>query len=351
MKKINNIQSLRGIAVLFVVFLHLFIVENKYSGFDTLLPDVFQFGNFGVDLFFVISGFVMVTVTQGKFQNVKQSLRFLYHRLTRIYPLYWVYTFIALAVFLIKPAWINSSQGNQVNILESFLLLPSNLLPLVQVGWTLIHEVYFYFVYFLIFLLLPEYLLVYAIGGWGVIVVMANMFVTTWNPYFNLIFHPLTIEFLSGCLLAVLYYKWEGSRFNKQTLIGMAIATLILALTVYEFYRTSTGQVAPLGWMRVMLYGLPAWIITYCLLYAERTGFVLHPYMAQVGDASYSIYLSHLFTINVVGRVWALISVDGYFDNILFIVVTLGIVLFVGFLSYWWVEKNLLKFSRKIDLT
>ena len=348
MKKINNIQSLRGNAVLFVVFFHLYIVENKYSGFGTILPETLQFGTFGVDLFFVISGFVMVTVTRGKFQNVKQSLRFLYHRLTRIYPLYWVYTFVALAVFLIQPTWVNSSQGNQVNILESFLLLPSNILPLVQVGWTLIHEVYFYLVYFLIFLLLPERLLTYAIGGWGLIIVIANLFINAWNPYLNLIFHPLTVEFLSGCLLAILYYRKDGSKFSARTLLSAAGVTSILALVAYEYYRTSTGEVAPLGWWRVFLYGLPAIIITACLIYAERTGFVFHSSLSRVGDASYSIYLSHLFTINVAGRIWAVFAVDGLLDNVLFILITFTVVLLVGFLSYSLIETKLLGLSRKI---
>ena len=348
MKKINNIQSLRGFAVLFVVFFHLFIVENKYSGFNTLLPTTLQFGAFGVDLFFVISGFVIVTVTRGKFQSVKQSLRFLYHRFTRIYPLYWIYSLLALAVFLVQPAWVNNSQGNQINILESFLLLPSNILPLVQVGWTLIHEVYFYLVYFLVFLFLPETLLVYAVGGWGLVIIMANLSIKVLNPYLSLIFSPLTIEFLSGCILAVMYYRKEESKFNTLTLLGVAVVTLILALVAYEYYRASTGQVAPLDWWRVLLYGLPAWIITYCLIYAERTGFVFHSYMTQIGDASYSIYLSHLFTINIVGRIWVNFSVDGLFDNVLVILITFTVVLLAGFWSYSLVEIKLLGLSRKL---
>ena len=323
-------------------------MENKYSGFATLLPATFQFGTFGVDLFFVISGFVMVTVTRGKFQNMKQSMRFLYHRLTRIYPLYWIYTLMTLAVFLVQPTWVNSSQGNQVDLLESFLLLPSTILPLVQVGWTLIHEVYFYIVYFLIFLLLPESLLVYAIGGWGLIIIIANLSIKVWNPYLNLVFNPLTIEFLGGCLLALIYYRWKGSSFNKWLLLSVAVVTLILALVVYEYYRISTGQVAPLNWWRVLLYGLPGLIITFCLLYAERTGFIFHTHISQIGNASYSIYLSHLFTINVVGRVWAIFSVDGWIDNILFILVTFVLVLLVGFISYWLVERKLLEFSHTI---
>jgi exopolysaccharide production protein ExoZ len=94
--KIQNIQALRGIAVLSVVFFHLLMIERKYGGSRTILPDLFQFGMFGVDLFFVISGFVMFTVSRGKFQIPKQTLRFIYHRMARIYPTYWVYSILVL---------------------------------------------------------------------------------------------------------------------------------------------------------------------------------------------------------------------------------------------------------------
>lgn len=76
MNKLQNVQALRGVAVLAVVFFHLIIIERRYGGVDTILPDWLAFGMFGVDLFFVISGFVMVTVTQGKFQNLRQALLF-----------------------------------------------------------------------------------------------------------------------------------------------------------------------------------------------------------------------------------------------------------------------------------
>jgi peptidoglycan/LPS O-acetylase OafA/YrhL len=122
--KIQNIQALRGIAVLAVVLFHFLYIEEKYGGSETLLPDVLQFGMIGVDLFFVISGFVMVTVTRGKFQIPKQAFRFIYHRLIRIYPIYWVYSLLLLIVYFIQPTWINNAQWNQVDILASFLLLP-----------------------------------------------------------------------------------------------------------------------------------------------------------------------------------------------------------------------------------
>ena len=145
--KLRSIQALRGIAVLGVVAFHVALVEGKYSGGDRLLPDFLRFGETGVDLFFVISGFVMVTVAQGRFGGTRELPRFLWSRITRIYPTYWFYFFITLAVFLVKPEWVNASEENQAQLVTSFLLLPSEQLPLVMVGWSLIHELWFYLVF------------------------------------------------------------------------------------------------------------------------------------------------------------------------------------------------------------
>lgn len=333
--------------MLLVVFYHLFLVERKFSGFDTLLPDVLQFGMFGVDLFFVISGFVMVTVTRGKFQSSRQALLFLYNRVSRIYPLYWVYSTLALVVFFIQPSWVNSSQGNQVNIIESFLLLPSNLLPLVQVGWTLIHEMYFYIVYFFILLLLSENLLAFAVGGWGICLVIFNLSFASTNPIYNLIFNPLTFEFLGGCFLAIVYHSNWKNKMSGGLLLAVSAIALIFAVLSYLDYLSVTG--APPGeWWRVLIYGLPALIIVSCLVYAEQKGFFIHSFISKIGDISYSIYLSHLFTINVIGRIWKLITVDQLYDNAIFVLFTLTAVILVGFLSYSLVENTLLKISRKL---
>jgi peptidoglycan/LPS O-acetylase OafA/YrhL len=134
---------LRGIAVLLVAFSHLLLIEKKYGG-NSIIPEFVLFGASGVDLFFVISGFVMVTITREKFRKPMEALKFIYHRVIRIYPVYWIYSVLVLIVFLIQPSWVNSAQGNQVDIVSSFLLLPSNNLPLVNVGWSLVHEVYFF---------------------------------------------------------------------------------------------------------------------------------------------------------------------------------------------------------------
>ena len=344
MNKLQNIQALRGVAVLVVVFFHLVIIEKKYGGDSSVLPEFLQFGMFGVDLFFVISGFVMVTVTRGKFQSLNKSLLFLYHRISRIYPLYWVYTTVALIVFLVQPSWVNSSLGNQVNILTSYLLLPDKLLPLVQVGWTLIHEIYFYLVFFVIMLLLPEKLLAIAILVWGAVIVIFST--PTVNPYYRLIFNPLTMEFLAGCLLAVHYHNTSNLKVHGKGLVVIAGIGMIAAVLGYVYYESQTG-IAPDSWQRLPYYAIPATIIVFCITHAERNGVVLPDALIKSGNASYSIYLSQLFTINVVGRIWSLFAVESIIDNIIVLILAFILVLIVGFISYWYVETPLLKLSRK----
>jgi peptidoglycan/LPS O-acetylase OafA/YrhL len=99
MNKFLSIQALRGIAALGVVAFHSLSIEQKYSNGDSLLPDFFRLGQSGVDLFFVISGFVMVTVTKERFKINGESMRFLWGRLSRIYPTYWFYFLLVGSIF------------------------------------------------------------------------------------------------------------------------------------------------------------------------------------------------------------------------------------------------------------
>ena len=347
MAKIQNIQALRGVAVLFVVLFHLVSIEQKYGGSETILLESFQFGMYGVDLFFVISGFVMVAVTRGRFQNKIYALKFIYRRASRIYPTYWFYTILVLIVFFIRPSWVNSSQGNQVDICASFLLLPSQNLPLLMVGWTLIHEMYFYLIFFLILLLVSERNMPATIISWGISVLFLNVGLKSSSLVMGIVSHPLTIEFIGGCLIALIYYK-RNSQAAVCSLIMIASSVLIASMFGYVYYRTLTRQIEPIHWWRVLIFGVPAMLMVYCFVNAEKRGFVLHSSLIKVGDASYSIYLSHLLTLSAAGRVWSVFSTNAVYDNAIMIPVLFCLVIFVGIISYHLVEKPLLELSRKI---
>ncbi|MBV1932458.1 MAG: acyltransferase [Porticoccaceae bacterium] len=340
LNKILNIQALRGIAALSVVAFHLVPIEDKYGSGESVLPEFFKFGMFGVDLFFVISGFVMVSITKGQFQSGPKAFNFLYHRVSRIYPTYWFYSALVLAVFLIKPTWVNSAQGNQVNILSSFLLWPESTLPLINVGWTLIHEMYFYLMFSVLLVFLPEKNFGLSLTLWGVTVVVINLGVATSNPVLNLVAHPLTLEFIAGCFLAMLFRDDTGW---KNTIILTAVAVLIVAvltaLSESEF---------PDGWWRVGIYGVPAAATLYGLLVAERKGLVLNRYLVKLGDASYSIYLVHVLILSAVGRVLYSLSTTFPIGNASMILILTLCVIASGLISYKIVERPLMKVTSKI---
>jgi exopolysaccharide production protein ExoZ len=345
--KIENIQALRGIAVLLVVCIHALHIEQKYGGHHALLPDVLQFGMSGVDLFFVISGFVMVTVTRGKFQNLRQALRFAYHRLARIYPTYWFYSLLLLGVWFIRPTWINAAGGNQVDFLASFLLLPSHILPMVVVGWTLIHELYFYLVFSVLLLLVRERRLAHAVLLWAGAIWLVQAYSHSSSAAIAVASHPLTLEFIGGCLIASLYFKSRATH-RTGTYLAMASVGTVASFCAFLSYQHITGSIVLPDWWRVAIFGIPALLVVYGLANAERNGYVLPDALIRVGDASYSIYLSHVLTLSAAGRVWSLFSLDSVIDNLVMVPALFALVLLVGFLSYRWVEKPLLGVTRKI---
>jgi len=344
--KVQNIQGLRGIAVLLVVFSHMLPIEGKYAQFDYILPQLFLMGVSGVDLFFLISGFVMIAVTRNAFQTNKDTQKFLYHRITRIYPLYWFYSSLLLCVYLFQPHLINSSQGNQVNIVASFLLLPQDLLPLVNVGWTLIHEMYFYLVFTLLLFLPKKYLLTGLIG-WGCLVSIGSINLL-WadNQFARIYFHPLTLEFIIGCMIAMLYFNYSIKGNAKI----IAVIAFITWITGYYLFQEITGKETPAGWMRILVFGFPAALALYAALLYEKNNTVIMPqWIRKIGDASYSIYLSHVIVLSVVGRIWLLFAMEGYWDNIIMLLTMLIAVLVAGQISYHVIEKAMLAKTRALE--
>lgn len=348
-KFLYNIQLLRGVAVLLVVFFHLMTVEKKYGGTISCLPDIFNYGMIGVDLFFVISGFIMVTITRGYFQNIKKSFTFLYNRIVRIYPTYWFYTLIIFVVYLIKPTIVNSSQGNQVDLVASFLLLPSTILPLVMVGWTLIYEMFFYIIFFLMLLFLPQKHLTKALIAWMIVIMLLDTLVHINSPFFNLISDPITIEFILGSLMAITLYKVQP-KISNIVLISLIIFSFLVSIYIYYNYFLSNGDIDITRWYRVTTFGLPSLVVVFAFVSLEQNGLSINSMITKIGDASYSIYLSHLLTLNAIGRVWSKFSTDMIWDNYMMVPILIIASVIVGMVSYKYIEKPLIEHGKKLKL-
>lgn len=345
--KFESIQVLRGIAALLVVAAHLQVIEQKYGHGGVILPVWLEYGKVSVDLFFVISGFVIATVTRGQFKSWRAAGHFLFQRMTRIYPPYWLYSAMVLLLWLFRPDMVNASQGHQINIVASFLLLPQDFPPLLIVGWTLIHEMYFYVAMGLLMLVVRERVFPVALALWALVVIVGQLYCVidtgeNVSPWIRLIFHPLTLEFVGGAGIALLLngnIRGNGRVIMDVGIIGFTFAAIWL-------YAGDTALDTD-GWWRLLFFGLPSLLVVHGAASAEIAGKARFPtMMRKIGDASYSIYLTHILVLSAIGRAWAQIAVPEAINHAIVLATMVLATLIVGLLSYRWVEVPILNAIR-----
>jgi peptidoglycan/LPS O-acetylase OafA/YrhL len=330
-----------------VVLFHLAGMEKEFGGGELLLPRLAGSGRAGVDLFFVVSGFIMVTVTAGAGRGLRSAGDFLYHRATRIYPVYWFYTAVLIGLHALIPAAFDPARWNSVSIARSLLLLPQQGLPVLVVGWTMVHEIYFYLV-FALFLLAPERGRPWLLGAWlAALVALPAMFpgfaAAKTAPAFELITHPLTVEFIAGAAIGVLVRR--GLFVPGRTVFA---AGALLLLVCHAGLAPQDGA-WPEGWSRVLFFGVPAALLLYGAVSMEFAGGRLLPRaLGTIGDASYSIYLVQIFPLLALGRAWSLVRVPGLADNAVALALTGCAIVAAGLLSYRMLERPSLAFARRL---
>jgi peptidoglycan/LPS O-acetylase OafA/YrhL len=288
---ILSIQYLRGIAALLVLLHH---VAWKNEQYGANLLGWFHIGEAGVDIFFVVSGFVMCHTTRSRTRSLGTFAR---HRFVRIMPLYWIMTCMALAVFLVMPGRVNSS-GGHTDILASFLLLPSADKYLVQVGWTLAYEFYFY-VIFAVGLLFDH-----RRGNAIVLVLLVSLAaigqsVTASNHLWHFLTSALLLEFAAGMLL---YRVFETA---VRVPSGVAVTLIAMGAAILVVCNQMSG-IADVELVRALDYGSAALLIVGGFVLLERR-IVEHPVplLRMLGDSSYSLYLSHVFVLGAFALVLA----------------------------------------------
>lgn len=344
--KIENIQALRGVAVVLVLFYHVMLHERKYGRFDLLLPDFFQVGASGVDLFFVISGFVITTVTQRQFGKGGAVKEFVWNRVTRIYPVFWFYWLLfVLAFYLFPQSMVTTSLGGAFAVARSFLLLPQDQFPILSISWTLVHELYFYLVFTFFMLLFERKHLTKLLFAFFFFMIAGNLIIASVNfgnaAWLKLITHPLTLEFIAGCLISELIYKGGARRYGLASIITGAIGLVVLSAV----FLKPVYWAVPEGWARVLLFGIPSACIVYGATALEiQSGKQISKALNLIGDASYSTYLSHAMVFSVTGVFFSKITIIK--TNAVLIVLMFAAAIAWGMISYFFVEKPILSFFR-----
>jgi peptidoglycan/LPS O-acetylase OafA/YrhL len=285
-----NVQALRAVAALMVVCVHLQALAIM-GGAPGRVTDA---GNAGVDLFFVISGFIMVFTTGRKPQG---PLAFLGSRLRRIVPLYWSVTLAVFAVARLTPSLIQNTPSDLGRLIQSLLFIPAlrpdgTVRPVVFVGWTLNFEMAFYVLFALGLLAPRRWIGVLCAVGVLVIDVAWGWATRPASPVLSFYTTPMVLEFGAGMMLGLVW-----PRLNLPERLAWPLAAVIVA-----GFLLMLG--APWLWPhadRVFAFGLPATAIVGAALVLERQGTAARwPWLQALGAASYAIYLSHFFVTQAV---------------------------------------------------
>lgn len=282
------IQYLRGLAALLVVYTHLDTQILRLSA-DGGLPHA-AIGAWGVDIFFVISGFIMYIAA---IDIDARPCDFLLRRAIRIVPLYWALTALIVAVACIAPALLSSTRLDASHVLASFLFLPwpnpafEGDWPVLIPGWTLNYEMYFYAAV-AIGLLAPRRLRVILTSAIVIGVLVAVQIAQPTGPV-SFYGDDIVIEFLFGLL--------AGYMFTKVKPLGAPLGVFLIGLSFCLVVWMATMTSVP----RAVAYGIPALMLVLGSLQLEAMAkrAVLRPALF-LGDVSYSLYLTHVIALPMV---------------------------------------------------
>ncbi|MEJ2894511.1 acyltransferase [Bordetella avium] len=334
---ILSIQYLRGVAAMMVVAVHLY-PQLERMGYQGYWPHWLAAG---VDIFFVLSGFLMWITTRGKKVGVWQ---FYGRRAARIVPLYWLLTSVAVAVMLIAPQLLQTARFGLSHVVASYFFImtpnPAGLIePVLTVGWTLNYEMLFYVIFGLA-LLLP--------ASWrfsAVTLVLLGLSMVGWfvadasTPILQVYTSDIVLEFLLGMGVGVWFshpHRGGSALLGAAMVVGGFVVIALLSVLAPEVSRP-------------LVRGVPAAVIVAGAILLER--FQALPRMAwlhKLGDASYSLYLSHAFVLSALSQAWRKLHLDTLPGGwVGFGLAGLLACTVAGMLVYAWLERPLISLFKR----
>jgi exopolysaccharide production protein ExoZ len=327
------LQIMRAVAATMIVVHHglydLEVVQRLSPGsLQNLLPL-----SAGVDLFFLISGFVMVISTDASQGRTDAVLPFLRRRLARIWPIYAAVT-LFFAALILAGLQSGADKISIVALVQSLTFWPyahhgSAMQPIYGLGWTLNYEMFFYLL-FALALPLPKAVARVAVIAVLLALVLLGQKYAVYGTAFWFWSQPIILEFAIGMLIAVVWLRWGAPLPLVGIILICAGAALFLALVT----------LAPPE-ERLWKYGLPmALVLAGGLAFMGGSGPVSR-FMGRLGDASYALYLLHPFVQKGVLLVFGATLID--LSPWLHLIVTTGLAMLVSILVWQWFERPLTK--------
>jgi exopolysaccharide production protein ExoZ len=322
--RLDCVQLLRAVAAVAVVTHHIRLFAN---------------GAWGVDLFFVISGFIMCYVTEDS------GRRFFAKRIIRVVPLYWGGTLAVFCIALAFPSLLEHTTADFVDLLKSLFFIPfkkgHNTVPVLFLGWTLNYEMLFYLLFSLSMALSHQRRAVVA-SALLIAIVVAGQWVPDHSVPLRFFTRPIILEFAFGMICYELFIGTAGHRMRSRTVVSRALWTL--AGGIFIACMPLATIFAPFE-DPVIRWGVLAALSFYCVLYG-LSGVRLPLGVVIIGDASYSLYLFHPYVIQLFTKMSGAFLGTGpaaYFMAavVIFLCCALSVI------SYKYLERPITEFLRK----
>lgn len=329
--RLASIQYLRAAAALMVLGYH-------------VVGEAGVIGAAGVDVFFVISGFVIGLVTTGRRVD---PLAFAYDRATRILPLYWLFTALLVVTKLAAPGLLPRLPLDAAWIAKSFLLVPTVLpgttgtFPFLYQGWTLWYEVLFYAAALVAIVSAPRRQTA-ALTAMLAALIALGMALRPQGAIGATLTDPLLVEFLAGYWFAV----WRARGGRLSAIAGAAL----LAGGIAGLAAAAFAAGAPEGWPRVVWWGLPAMALFVGAVSLDDGGHAREWTIPRLlGDASYAIYLSHGIAVSLLLLLWRLAGMPftDAASQIIPALVTFGLATAIGVAVHLAVERPTMAWFRR----
>lgn len=336
--KIDSLQAIRAFAAIAVMFFHgTEMLQDRLH--YLFLSNIFMAGFSGVDVFFVLSGFIILYTSSAGKNNI---VNFLKARFIRIYPIYWVVTALLIISFFISPSAEQSYKGDPGVILGSFSLFPQKKY-VVGVAWTLTYEVIFYLVFAVTYFRNPRFLF-YAFVGWISTILMCFFLnIKTDSPLLSALINPVILNFALGCLVAYLYKCYADFTYSGWLFWG-GLILFILMWSIFYQLRISNSEAFTGDMDRVYLFGIPSAFLIFGALFLP---FAVPRLLVYLGDASYTLYLVHGTVLSILIKIVFKFNQDAIFGSFAGAITLFICTVIISCCFYSVVERNLLKFLRE----
>ncbi len=346
--QLESLQIIRAFAMILVLLVHLDVFSTRVLNKQFLYGIFSLGGDSGVELFFVLSGFIISYIHLKDVGQISKLWPYLIKRFSRIYPVYWVISLIIIPFYFFFPQYGLGDETQFRTIFYSLLLYPQNHPPIIHSAWSLSYEIFYYLMFGLMILLgfkkiLPILTLILSVTVINIIYSLIGITLFK-NPVLYIIFNYHSFEFLFGCLSAYLVIRYRFQKTSSLLIAGVVIFSLTI---LYERYFGFLDN------LRLFGYGIPAFLIITAISSKEinqtlKIPKLLFPkLLLLLGNASFSIYLTHQFLISGMGRTLVNLGFDKIFGPLILVSIVGVVTLSIGSIFYLLVEKPILYQSRK----